>query len=294
MDVIAPRDVALGSDEGIRVRRTLPTRLHSTIGGWCFLDHYGPGRTAMEVGPHPHIGLQTASWLFSGEVDHRDSAGFEQRIRPGALNLMTAGRGITHSELSPSTDALLHGVQLWIALPDDARHIAPTFEHHEFEPVTGAGWRATVFIGDLLGSSSNATTHSPLMGAEIHLDADAEVRIPIADAFEHGILVDAGDVRVNGHEVDASSLAWMAPGERALTITAQTPSRILLLGGEPLGERLVMWWNFVGRSHEEIADAREAWQDDQRRAAMFGTLEHDALPLIPAPSLPAMRLKPRD
>lgn len=293
MDVIAPRSVALGSNEGIRVRRTLPTRLHSTIGGWCFLDHYGPGRTAMEVGPHPHIGLQTASWLFSGEVDHRDSAGFAQRIRPGALNLMTAGRGITHSELSPSNDAMLHGVQLWIALPDDARFTAPTFEHHEFDPVVGTGWQATVFVGDLLGSTSAATVHSPLMGAEIHLDAEAEMRIPIQAAFEHGVLVDSGDVLVNGQSVDASSLAWMPPGERTLTITARTPARILLLGGEPLGEQLVMWWNFVGRSHDEIADAREAWQDDQRRAAMFGTLEHDALPLIPAPPMPTMRLKPR-
>lgn len=293
MDVVAPRVVALGSDEGIRVRRTLPTRLHSTIGGWCFLDHYGPGHTAMEVGPHPHIGLQTASWLFSGEVDHRDSAGFTQRIRPGALNLMTAGRGITHSELSPSNDALLHGVQLWIALPDDARHIAPTFEHHEFEAVAGRGWQATVFVGDLLGASSAATIHSPLVGAEMRLDAGAEVTIPITSTFEHGVLVDAGDVRVNGRDVDASSLAWLEPGDRALTVTAQTPARILLLGGEPLGEQLVMWWNFVGRSHEEIADARDAWQDDQRRASMFGVLVDDPLPLIPAPAMPTMRLKPR-
>lgn len=293
MDVIAAREVALGSDEGIRVRRTLPTRLHSTIGAWCFLDHYGPAPTAMEVGPHPHIGIQTASWLFSGEVDHRDSAGFEQRIRPGALNLMTAGRGITHSELSPSTDALLHGVQLWIALPDDARSIAPTFEHHEFEAISGAGWQATVFVGDLLGSSSAAFVHSPLVGTELHLDADARLVIPIQQSFEHGVLVDSGDVRVNGKPVDTSSLAWLPPGERTLTVSARTPSRVLLLGGEPLGEQFVMWWNFVGRSHEEIADAREAWQDEHRRTAMFGLIEDDPLPLVPAPELPATRLRPR-
>ena len=157
------------------VRRTLPQRQRSLIGAWCFLDHYGPDRVGdsggMKVPRHPHTGLQTVSWLFTGEIEHRDSAGFHAAVRPGEVNLMTAGRGISHSEFSTPDTTVLHGAQLWVALPDTARHMAPTFEHYRPEPVSGNGWTMRVFLGALAGSVSPVTTHTPLLGAELLLEA---------------------------------------------------------------------------------------------------------------------------
>ena len=174
MQVLTPRDVPLGGLRAMTVRRTLPQRQRSLIGAWCFLDHYGPDEVAGEAGmvvpPHPHTGLQTVSWLFTGEIEHRDSAGHHAFVRPGELNLMTAGRGISHSEYSTPGTTTLHGAQLWLALPDGERQVEPTFEHFAPEPVSGEGWEARVFIGSLLGSTSPVTTYSPLLGAELVLD----------------------------------------------------------------------------------------------------------------------------
>src|SRR5215216_4592908 len=128
MEILEPREVPLGGLRAMNVRRTLPQRQRSLIGGWCFVDHYGPEQTAMIVPPHPHTGLQTVSWLFEGEIEHRDSAGSHELVRPGAVNLMTAGRGISHSEVSTPGTTRLHGVQLWVALPDASRHVGPFFE----------------------------------------------------------------------------------------------------------------------------------------------------------------------
>ena len=154
VQVLHPREVPLGGPRAIRVQRTLPQRQRSLIGAWCFIDHYGPVHARMDVPPHPHTGLQTVSWLFSGGVEHRDSAGVHALVRPGELNLMTAGAGICHSEVSIKSDAVLHGVQLWVALPDSDRDTARDFAHYAPKPISLPGAVARVFLGELAGSRS--------------------------------------------------------------------------------------------------------------------------------------------
>jgi redox-sensitive bicupin YhaK (pirin superfamily) len=261
----------------------------------------------MQVPRHPHTGLQTVSWLFTGEVEHRDSAGFHAMVRPGEINLMTAGRGISHSEFStPGTD-ILHGAQLWVALPDTARHMEPTFESYRPEPVAGEGWALRVFLGTLSGSTSPVTTHSPLLGAEILLEPGASLELALDSAFEHGVLMDVGVLQLDGKPVEKDHLAFLPVGRTALTLTAgEEPVRMLLIGGEPLGEQILMWWNFVGRSHEEIVSYREQWQaeigaepasDNPAQGApntvRFGTFPPGQPAPLPAPALPTTRLRPR-
>ncbi|MEQ4497671.1 pirin family protein, partial [Nocardioides kribbensis] len=187
VEVVAPRLVPLGGPRGMTVRRTLPQRGRSLIGAWCFLDHYGPDDVAatggMVVAPHPHTGLQTVSWLFTGEVQHRDSLGTAAMVRPGELNLMTAGRGISHSEVSPPGTTTLHGAQLWVALPDGARSVDPAFAHHAPAPRTGDGWVARVFLGSLLGETSPVSTHTPLLGAELLLEPGARLDLDVDPSF---------------------------------------------------------------------------------------------------------------
>jgi quercetin 2,3-dioxygenase len=307
VEILAPRDVPLGGVRAMTVRRTLPQRQRSLIGAWCFLDHYGPDRVdetgGMEVPPHPHIGLQTVSWLFGGEVEHRDSLGTHCLVKPGELNLMTAGRGISHSEISTDDTTVLHGVQLWLALPAAYRDATPAFAHYAPPVVHGNGWDALVFFGSLLGSTSPVETFSPLVGAELILDGGTTVSPGTDATFEYGVLVDFGTLRVNGVEVAEHQLAYVAPGER-LDLEAADTAHVLLLGGRPLGEEIVMWWNFVGRDHEEIASARADWmaqitdnngtlQDSAEiYDGRFGIVQ-DHLPPIPAPVLPNARLKPR-
>lgn len=299
-DIIEPREVRLGSDEGMPVRRTLPTRHRSLIGGWCFVDHYGPADVSvgggMQVAAHPHTGLQTASWLFSGEVEHRDSAGHHALIVPGELNLMTAGRGISHSELSTAHDSRLHGVQLWIALPDASRFIEPTFEHVVPDVASGPGFTARTFIGSLLGSHSPAQVHSAMLGSELRIEPGSTLDVPVDASFEHGVLLDSGAVRIAGSPLRAGELAHLEPGRASLRIEALEPSRLLLLGGEPLGESILMWWNFIGRTHEEIVAFREQWQAEVAGAAtttVFGMPVDDSMPALSAPALPNARLKLR-
>jgi len=328
IEIMTPRDVPLGGPRAMTVRRTLPQRDRSLIGAWCFLDHYGPDEVAqsggMSVAPHPHTGLQTVSWLFTGEVEHRDSAGHHAMVRPGELNLMTAGHGISHSEVSPPSTSVLHGAQLWVALPEDARDGTPTFEHYAPDAVAGDGWEARVFLGSLLGSASPVATATPLLGAELTLSAGTELHLDVDPAFEHGVLVDTGVVSIGDVETKQHELAYLPPGSQRLSLDAHTDLRVLLLGGPPFGEAIVMWWNFVGRSHEEVVAFREEWQaqvlDDagtdrdpadagglrepdrpQRvvpdsqlvRPGRFGVVMGDHLPPIPAPPLPNARLKER-
>ncbi len=300
VEIVLPRETTLGGPAGARVRRTLPTRKRSLIGGWCFVDHYGPDEIGqgggMRVAPHPHTGLQTLSWLFAGEVEHRDSAGHHALIRPGEVNLMTAGRGISHSEMSTSSAAVLHGVQLWVALPASARATAPGFAHHVPEELRERGLSARVLVGSLLGSSSPVISHSPLMGAELSLAPGASIDLPVDGSFEHGVLVDSGDLLIDGHAVPTSALAYLPSGSRSIRLSAATPTRLLLLGGEPLGEAIVMWWNFIGRSHEEIAEFREQWLRETEGTAdstVFGMPIDDEQPPLAAPGLPGLRLKPR-
>jgi redox-sensitive bicupin YhaK (pirin superfamily) len=311
IEIIEARDVPLGGPRAMNVRRTLPSRGRSLIGAWCFLDHYGPDDVSetggMKVAPHPHTGLQTVSWLFTGEIEHRDSAGNHALVRPGEVNLMTGGRGISHSEISTDETPVLHGAQLWVALPDSARDTAPGFQHHAPEPVRGPGWEARVFLGSLLGSTSPVTTFTPLLGVELLLEAGTALPLPLDPSFEHGILVDTGSVRVDGVLVDKDALAYLPPGADSRTLVGQEWTRLLLLGGPPFGEAIVMWWNFVGRTHEEIVGYRDEWQaqitaasrelvaDSQDVAeGRFGRVVGDHLPPIPAPPLPTnVRLRSR-
>jgi redox-sensitive bicupin YhaK (pirin superfamily) len=307
-EILEPREVPLGGLRAMTVRRTLPQRQRSLIGAWCFLDHYGPDRVddtgGMVVAPHPHIGLQTVSWLFGGTIEHRDSVGSHALVRPGELNLMTAGRGVSHSEVSTDDATVLHGVQLWVALPAAHRDTEPAFAHYAPPVAHGPGWDAQVFLGSMLGSESPVETFTPLVGAELILDGGTRLTPDTDSAFEHGVLVDFGLARVNGEEVKQNQLAYVAPGE-PLEIEAADLSHLLVIGGRPLGEEIVMWWNFVGRDHDEVVQAREDWMaqiiDDEGTLqdsseiydGRFGIVEGDHLPPIAAPALPNAKLKPR-
>jgi redox-sensitive bicupin YhaK (pirin superfamily) len=299
MEILRPREVPLGGLRAMTVRRTLPQRQRTFVGAWCFVDHYGPDdvdrQGGMVVPPHPHTGLQTASWLFSGEIEHRDSAGHHAFVRPGELNLMTAGRGISHSEYSTPDTTVLHGAQLWLALPDADRHTGPDFEHHVPAPVSGAGWEARVFLGSVLGSTSPVRTYSPLLGAELRLRAGTTVRIPVDATYEHGLLLDSGSLTVDDDALAATELGYLEPGRDQLEVSAAEDALVLLLGGPPFGEQIVMWWNFIGRDHDEVAGFREQWQhllaegSDDR----FSLPQDDPEPALPAPVLPNVRMRGR-
>ena len=300
--ILQPRDVPLGGPRAMDVRRTLPQRDRSLIGAWCFVDHYGPDDVSvtggMVVPPHPHTGLQTASWLFAGEVEHRDSVGSLALVRPGELNLMTAGSGISHSEVSTSITTVLHGVQLWIALPDRTRHQEPHFENHVITPVSVNGVTLHVFMGELAGHRAAATGDTALVGAQIDLPVGSAIELAVDPAFEHGVLIDSGAVRFAGSDVERDELAFLAAGPTGIRLenTGDTIARVLLLGGEPLGEQIVMWWNFIGRSHDEVAEFRARWQSEviegTDAGGRFGRVGYDGAAL-PAPALPNVRLKPR-
>lgn len=313
--LLPPREVPLGGPRAMTVRRTLPQRQRSLIGAWCFVDHYGPDLVSesggMRVARHPHTGLATVSLLFTGGVAHRDSAGFAADVRPGEVNLMIAGRGISHQEFSTEDTTALHGVQLWYALPDATRHMAPTFEHHAPEPVLGEGTELRVFLGSLAGRTSPVETFTPpLVAAEALLEPGARLVLDLDPALEHGVLLDAGDLALNGAPVPVDHLAYLPVGQRSVVLEAGTdPVRLLLIGGEPLGEQIVMWWNFVGRTHEEVASYRAAWQaeigaepapapgdggyDDGAPYPRFGPYPPDQPAPLPAPALPTVQLRPR-
>jgi redox-sensitive bicupin YhaK (pirin superfamily) len=296
VDVLSARDVPLGGPRALHVRRTLPQRARTLIGAWCFADHYGPvDATAvggMNVPPHPHTGLQTVSWLFSGEIEHRDTLGTRALIRPGEMNLMTGGYGIAHSEVSTPNTTVIHGVQLWVALPEEHRNTARDFQHHVPETVRVDGAEIKVFLGSLAGSTSPVRTFTPLLGAEIMLEPRATVTLAVDSAFEHGLLVDSGDVRLIDTVLRTAELGYVPCGADTLTVANESdvPARTILLGGPPFAEEIVMWWNFIGRSHEDIVRAREEWQAGSDR---FGEVEGCPGRRLPAPALPNAVIMPR-
>ncbi len=304
LELTRAREAVVGD---MTVRRLLPLRLRRSVGAWCFIDHYGPmsvdGLTGMAVPPHPHIGLQTVTWLMAGNVLHRDSLGSEQMIRPGQLNLMTAGRGIAHAEESlaehdgvrqggahqGARSSDLHGVQLWVALPDASRLTEPAFEHHSELPFTNTGGLAiTVLLGSLAGMRSPATTFSDLVGAELAAVDNVSERIALTPSFEHVVFVTSGAAVVAGVELMPGSLAYLRAGHERLSLTAAAGTVLMLLGGVPLGERLLMWWNFVARTPEEIAAAVAGWQQ-----GMFGEVGGYAGAPLAAPPLDMARLSRR-
>ncbi|WP_317446973.1 pirin family protein [Streptomyces collinus] len=296
VEVLAPRDVPLGGPRAMTVRRTLPQRSRTLIGAWCFADHYGPDDVArtggMDVAPHPHTGLQTVSWLFSGEIEHRDSLGSHAFVRPGELNLMTGGHGIAHSEVSTPDTTVLHGVQLWVALPESHRGTARDFQHHVPGPVLLDGAEIRVFLGSLAGAVSPVRTFTPLLGAEILLPPRSALTLAVDPGFEHGLLVDRGEVRLAGALLRPAELGYARPGVESLTLANESDdtARAVLLGGPPFEEEIVMWWNFIGRSHDDIARAREDWAAG---AARFGEVRGYDGDRLPAPELPHVPLKPR-
>ncbi|MET8540803.1 pirin family protein [Kitasatospora sp. NPDC004799] len=292
-DLLTARQVPLG--ESTVVRRLLPNLGRRMVGAWCFVDHYGPDDIAdepgMQVPPHPHMGLQTVSWLHQGEVLHRDSLGSLQTVRPYELGLMTSGRAISHSEESPGPHArYLHGAQLWVALPDASRHLAPAFEHHPDLPVvTAPGLRATVILGTLDTATSPGTTHTPLVGADLALTDGADLRLPLVPDFEYAVLAMSGRVDVDGVPVEPGSMLYLGCGRPDLPLRAHGDAAVLLLGGEPFDEKIVMWWNFIGRSTEDIAQARADWTSGTR----FGEVHGYDGDRLPAPELPTVPLKAR-
>jgi redox-sensitive bicupin YhaK (pirin superfamily) len=287
---VTGREVVLGGPRGLPVTRTLPSRERPLIGAWCFLDHFGPAPPTMRVPPHPHTGLQTVTWLVSGEVHHRDSLGTSQLVRPGQLNLMTAGHGIAHSEESVGA-APLHGVQLWVALPPGGWDGPAAFEHHAKLPtVTDGGATVTVAMGALAGIASPAAVFSPIVCAEISLPANASTNLDLERAYEYGVIALAGAAEVDGVDLAAGPLLYLSPGRPGLRLTAAAePARLLLVGGEPYPGQIVMWWNFVGPDHAAVATARADWTAGRRFGTVVG---FDGDPL-PAPELPGVVLRPR-
>lgn len=257
------------------VRRVLPHRWRRTVGAWCFADHVGPvsldrmGGGGAGIGPHPHTGLQTVTWVLSGELVHLDSLGSEQPIRPGELNLMTAGHGVAHAEEDPGRAGELHAVQLWVAQPESTRHAPPTFEHHTELP--GAeldGATATVFVGEFAGATSPARRDSDHVGVDLAL-ARPGATVPLRAVYEHALIVLEGSVRIDGVTIDTGVLAYLGEGRDECRLEVTAPTRALVLGGVPFPEPLLMWWNFVARSREEVSEARNQWAGDDAR---FGSV----------------------
>jgi len=256
---------------GLAIRRLLPRAQRRLVGPWCFLDSYGPITFAsgkpMDVPPHPHIGLQTVSWLLEGEIVHHDSLGYAGPASAGVLNLMTAGHGIAHSEETPSANqGQLRGLQLWVALPDAHRDTRPSFEQHSQLPLVELeGGRARLIIGTFGGVRSPARAFSEMVGAEVTSEAARRVVLPLVTEFEHALVVLDGDVSLDGQPLAGDTLYYLGTGRTTLTLQlGMRRLRALLLGGAPFGETVLMWWNFVARSDEELRVARDDWEAGRR------------------------------
>jgi redox-sensitive bicupin YhaK (pirin superfamily) len=283
IDIYDSKEAEVG---GAVVRRALPQRTRRTVGAWCFVDHFGPIDTAgsggMQIGAHPHIGLHTVTWLLDGQLVHHDSLGSEQPIRAGQLNLMTAGHGIAHAEEAPATGAgRMHGAQLWVAQPTPVREGPPAFEHHAELPMVAFGTTdATVLVGELDGHRSPARADTALVGAQLVLRSGTTT-VPLDPSFEHAIVVLDGSVLVDGAVIEPGRLAYLGLGRDEIGI--EGAATLLLLGGEPFPERLLMWWNLVGRTWDDVGAARDAWAAADE--GWFPPVRSD-LPVVPAPALP--------
>jgi quercetin 2,3-dioxygenase len=280
-EVIASRNELVG---GVAVRRALPTKGRRTVGAWCFADHMGPAAVGpdggLDIGPHPHCGLQTVTWLIEGEVVHRDSLGSEQEIRPGQLNLMTAGHGVSHSEEhTGSYRGDLQGIQLWVALPEATRHGAAAFEHRAELPRVELGDAvATVLVGELVGARSPARADTDHLGAELRLPR-GRTDVPVAAAHEHAVVVLDGAVTIDGRRVEPGAIAILEPGREEVHFDADGPAIAMLVGGTPFPYRLAMRWNWVARTVEELDDAQAAWAaDDGRFGAVASSLGRISFP----------------
>lgn len=279
---------------GLTIRRALPNRHRRTVGAWCFLDHAGPMEFAagggMHVGPHPHIGLQTFTWMIEGEVVHRDSLGNEQVITPGQVNLMTAGAGIAHAEDSvPGRAGKLHAAQLWIALPEGQRRRPPAFRNYPHLPLIEAGgFSVRVLAGSAFGQTSPAEVYSPLVGLDVSATGPAALAVPLTPSFEHAALVLAGAVSVAGEALAPGTLLYFSPRREELALRTEGAARVLLIGGTPFGEKILVWWNFVARTREEMAEATRDWNSGRR----FGAVHGSPAPALVAPDVAGLNLRP--
>ena len=287
MIVITPVTHDLGA---FKVRRTLPAKTRTMVGPFIFVDQFGPAKLpaghGMDVRPHPHINLATVTYLFEGAIEHRDSLGTRCVIEPGAVNLMTAGRGIVHSERSPAATRAdgpaFYGMQTWLALPEDKEEIDPAFEHVEgaaLPLVEGEGVSARVLMGTLWGQTAGVTQHSATIYADIILGAGTSIPIdPGAD--ERAVLVTEGEASLDGQPLELFALYLIAPGHKA-SLKATTPARAMLLGGEAFATQRHVWWNFVSSSRDRINQAKEDWQ-----ARRFPLIPDDEEEFIPIPAMP--------
>ncbi|HET6789626.1 MAG TPA: pirin family protein [Aquabacterium sp.] len=282
---IASRPSTLG--EGLTIHRALPTRQRRTVGAWCFLDHLGPiefpAGEGLHVGAHPHTCLQTFTWMIEGEMHHRDSLGSEQIVRPGQVNLMTAGRGVAHTEDSVSPGQRLHAAQLWIALPRDMADCEPAFDHYpSLTQWQQAGHTFTLLVGRYERHMAPTRVYTPLLGMDIVADAAGTCTLALNPGFEHALLALEGEMQLGQEHFVQDELAYLAPGPDQVSLTLGAGSRVLLLGGEPLAEPILMWWNFVGYSQEEIRNAQVAWTSGDPR---FGSVPGDGGRRLAAPAL---------
>jgi quercetin 2,3-dioxygenase len=294
---IATRSAEIGG--GLIIRRALPNLRRRTVGAWCFLDHAGPVAFAagagLHVGPHPHIGLQTFTWMIEGAVMHRDSLGNEQLVTPGQVNIMTAGVGISHSEdsapaeLAPAAErGRLHAVQLWIALPDAERHRPPAFRNHPQLPLLNLdGFDVRVLAGSAVGRTSPVEVFSALMAVDLHAKGAASLSMPLAPDFEHAALVTEGNALVAGELLAPGTLLYLEPGRVRLDVSCDAPARLILVGGLPFEEELLLWWNLVARRPEELEEAVRDWTQGKR----FGQVRGSPSPALVAPSLAGLQLR---
>lgn len=281
---MATRTAQIGDD--LMIRRALPHRDRKTIGAWCFLDHFGPldlkNSQGLRIGPHPHIGLQTFTYLIAGEILHRDSLGSKQVIHPDQVNLMTAGQGISHSEES-LPDSILHGVQLWIALPDAVRHMQPNFIHYPTIPaVNFDGLQVKLLAGEFHDSISPVKVYSPLVGLELHAVEDTVSELPLSPKFEYGILPLIGNIEIDDETIGVDTLFYLSCGHKKLSVRMKKGARVLIVGGEPFAEEILIWWNFVARTKEEMVQATEAWNNH----TAFGEVKGYQGDRLTPPSLP--------
>jgi len=280
---------------GMKIARMIPNRFQRTIGAWCFLDHAGPVNFAegsgMHVHPHPHIGLQTFTWMIEGQVRHIDSLGNSQMIYPNQVNLMTAGKGISHAEVSPTDKAsTLHAAQLWIALDDSHRQMEPQFQNYPDLPtVETECFQATVLVGSCLGVTSPVSVFTPLVAVDLVAKQTSTFELELYPNFEYGITLLEGEATVDGESLETGTLLYFATGNTNVTISCHAATRILMIGGEPFKEDILLWWNFVARTQAEMEKARSDWAME---SPLFGVITDPiAGPRLDAPSLEGLHLK---
>ena len=274
--------------QGTVIKRALPSRYKRMIGAWCFLDHAGPVHfpqgDGLDVGPHPHIGLQTFTWMIDGTMMHTDSLGTQQLIRPKQVNLMTAGYGISHTEVAPDTETQMHAAQLWIALPDDKINMAPQFDHYPELPVVSQdGIEFTVLVGEFLATKSPVQVHTELLGVDLQANESTTTQLVLNPKYEYGFMALEGTATINGHELNDDNMVILEPGLSQVKVDIHAGRRILLLGGEPFESPILLWWNFVGRTQEELNTAREQWINHDER---FGSIPDYEGPRLEAPAFP--------